>query len=116
MTPMANAWWSVTLRGAAALAAALLIAVQRQISAAQLPLLFGAYAIVDGALAIGGVIATGQCVCGALLLVQGLAGVTLGLASIYSPHAAALYMIAWALVIGSAEVFAGNHVGRTLAN
>jgi len=104
----------VTLRGAAALAVAMFIAIQRQVSATQLPLLFGAYALVDGVIATAGVIATGLCMCGALLLFQGVSGITLGMASLFDPHAAPLYMIVWALLIGCAEVFAGSHVGPML--
>lgn len=116
MTPVANAWWAVTLRGAAALALAVFVAVRMQISAAQLSLFFGAYALVDGVIATGAVIATGLCACGALLLIQGLSSVTLGMASIYAPQAAPLYMIAWALVIGSTEIFAGNQVECVLTD
>jgi uncharacterized membrane protein HdeD (DUF308 family) len=114
MTPMAYTWWAVALRGAAALALGVLIAVQTHVMAAQLPLLFGGYVLVDGALATGAVIAVGVCRCGALLLAEALSGVALGLASIYAPYATPfttpVYMITWALMIGGAEVFAGGQV------
>lgn len=114
MSTVAYTWWAAVLRGTAALVLALIIAVQAHISQATAPLLFGAYVLVDGVIAVGGVLAAGLGRCGGLLLTEGLTGITIGMASVFEPHTlpftTPLLMIVWALVIGGAEIFAGNHV------
>lgn len=121
MITVAHTWWAALLRGAAALALALVVVLQAHGLAAMAPLLFGTYVLVDGIIAVGGVLAAGLGRCGALLLTEGLTGITIGMASIYeSQHAAhfttPLFMIVWALVIGGAEIFAGGQVSYEMAN
>jgi uncharacterized membrane protein HdeD (DUF308 family) len=120
MITVAHTWWAAMLRGAAALALALIVAVHVHDPATGAPLLFGMYALVDGVIAMGGVLAAGLGRCGALLLTEGLAGITIGMASIYEPHAAPLttplFMTAWAVVIGGAEIFTGGQVGCEMRN
>ncbi|HEV8190896.1 MAG TPA: hypothetical protein VGP82_05360 [Ktedonobacterales bacterium] len=120
MITVARTWWAAVLRGAAALALALIVVVYAHGPATGAPLLFGTYVLVDGLIAVGGVLAAGLGRHGALLLTEGLTGITIGMASIYEPHAmpftTPLFMIAWALVIGSAEIFTGGQIGQEMPN
>jgi uncharacterized membrane protein HdeD (DUF308 family) len=120
MITVTDAWWATMMRGAAALTLALIVAVQAHVATAMAPILFGTYVLVDGIIAAGGMIAAGLGKCGVLLLIEGLTGITLGMASIYESHAMSfalpLFMIIWALVIGGSEMFTGGQVGSEMPN
>ncbi len=120
MITVTDLWWAVVMRGAAAVALALIVAVQAQVATAMALILFGTYVLVDGIIAAGGMVAAGLGKCGVLLLIEGLTGITLGIASIYESHAVSfalpLFMIIWALVIGGSEVFSGGQISSEMPN
>src|SRR6185437_11816015 len=118
MVAFSRTWWVAMMRGVAALIIALFVLVQPHISMKMATVALGAYILADSVIIVCGVvlgvIAAGLGVCGALLLAEILVGMTVALASLsetrtahYNVHAAQVPIIAWALVIGLAEVWTG---------
>ena len=123
MVAFARAWWVAMMRGVAALTIALFVLVQPHISMTRATVALGAYILADSVIIVFGVvcgaIAAGLGMCGALLLTESFVGMTMALASLsetrsapYNVHAAQVPIIAWALVIGIAEVWTGIQIGR----
>lgn len=123
MVAFARAWWVAMMRGVAALTIALFVLVQPHISMTRATVALGAYILADSIIivfgVVFGVIAVGLGMCGALLLTESLVGMTVALASLsetrtapHNVHAAQVPIIAWALVIGIAEVWTGIQIGR----
>jgi uncharacterized membrane protein HdeD (DUF308 family) len=102
-------WWAVGLRGLAALVFGVLALLWPGLTLVVLVALFGAYALVDGLLALGATVraATRHRAWG-LLLLEGLAGLALGLLTFVWPGMTALVLVyliaAWALITGVLEV------------
>ena len=103
-------WWVVLLRGIAAILFGLFTFFAPAISLAALVILFGAYAFVDGALAIASALRgrDRSSQPWGLLLLHGVAGIAAGLITLFMPGITALallYLIAsWALVTGVLEI------------
>lgn len=123
MVAFARAWWVAMMRGVAALTIALFVLVQPHISMTRATVALGAYILADSVIIVFGVvcgaIAAGLGMCGALLLMESFVGMTVALASLfeirsapYNVHAAQVPIIAWALVIGIAEVWTGIQIGQ----
>ena len=99
-------WWVVLLRGIAGILFGLLTFFAPAISLAALVILFGAYAFVDGVLAIATALRgrDSSSEPWGLLLLEGVAGIAAGLVTLFMPGITALallYLIAsWALVTG----------------
>src|SRR5438045_1450689 len=96
---LANRWWLVALRGLAGMAFGILTFVEPRSSLFALVLLFGAYAIVDGAFNVATALRSvedrrhwGW------LLFQGIAGIALGVLTFVWPAITALVLL---LVIAS---------------
>jgi uncharacterized membrane protein HdeD (DUF308 family) len=102
-------WWVVLLRGLAGVAFGILTFVQPGITLAALILLFGAYAIADGVLAIVAAFA-GRSTNDSwwMLLLAGIVGVLIGVITFTSPGVTALallfYIGAWAIAKGAIEI------------
>jgi uncharacterized membrane protein HdeD (DUF308 family) len=106
---LARNWWVVLLRGAAGGLFGFVTFVAPRISLAALVLVFGAYAFVDGTLAIVSAIRRrGPSERWWALLLEGVTGVAVGIATLVWPGITALgllYVIAaWALVTGALEI------------
>lgn len=114
-------WWAVMLRGVAGVLFGIVTFMAPGISLAALVLVFGAYAFVDGVFSIASAIrrhgATDQWW---LLLLQGVIGVLVGVATIVWPGITALvllYLIAfWALLTGVLEIAAAIRLRRAITN
>lgn len=106
---LARNWWAVFLRGAAGILFGVATFFAPQISLAVLVLVFGAYALVDGALAIVSAIRRrGTSDRWWVLLLEGLVGVAAGLVTFLLPGITALALLAliaaWALLTGALEI------------
>ena len=106
---LARNWWAVLLRGVAAILFGLITFVAPGISLAALVLLFGAYAFVDGVLAIASALGRR----GAeerwwVLLLQGIVSIIAALVTVFWPGVTALALLfviaAWAILTGVLQV------------
>jgi uncharacterized membrane protein HdeD (DUF308 family) len=102
-------WWALALRGVIAILFGLAALLRPGIALEALILLFGAYALVDGAFSIVGVFGgTRSETPRWLLLLEGIAGIAAGIIAFVLPVLTAftLYflIIAWAIVTGIAEI------------
>jgi uncharacterized membrane protein HdeD (DUF308 family) len=116
---LARNWWVIVLRGVGAVLFGLLAFYWPGLTLAALVLLYGAYALVDGALAVAWALVgrhPGPFPWGVLL--SGLAGVGMGLLTLAWPGVTALallYLIAaWAIVRGVFEIVAAIQLRREL--
>jgi len=116
---LARHWWVIALRGLAAVLFGVLAFVWPGMTLAVLVLLFGAYAVIDGILAIVAALRGGtdhRLVLG----LEGVVGVLAGLAAFVFPGLTALvllYIIAlWAVLTGVLEVVAAVRLRRTITN
>jgi uncharacterized membrane protein HdeD (DUF308 family) len=81
-----HTWWSLLIRGFAALALAVLLLILREISLSHMALLFFGYAMIDGVVNLAGAITAAQSHqrWGSLLL-EAIGGIAVGLISIAWP-------------------------------
>lgn len=98
-------WWLIVLRGLAALVFGLVAIFWPGISLAALVMLFGAYALLDGAITLGLALRlpTGDPGRG-ILMVTGIAGLLIGLVSVLWPQVTVTLLIyilaAWLVLFG----------------
>lgn len=117
---LARNWWVVALRGAAALIFGVLALVWPGITVLVLVALFGAYALVDGAFALGSAIFGRGRRGGSRgwLAVEGLAGIIIGILTFVWPGVTTLVLLwliaAWAVITGVLEVVAAMRLRREL--
>jgi len=116
-TVLTRNWWALALRGIFAILFGLAAFVIPGITLAVLVALFGAYAVVDGVLAIvAGVRAAERHERWWSLVLKGLAGIVAGVLAFIWPALTALallYLIAgWAIVTGVLEIVAAVHLHR----
>ena len=116
---LARHWWVIALRGVAAVLFGVLAFVWPGMTLAVLVLLFGAYALVDGVLAIVVAVRGGTDHRLAMGL-EGVVSVLAGLAAFVFPGLTALvllYIIAfWAILTGVLEVVAAIRLRRAITN
>lgn len=116
---LARNWWAVVLRGVCAILFGLAAFVWPGITLAVLILLYGAYALADGVLAvIWSLFARRQGAFPWGVLLAGLAAIVAGILTFLWPGLTALallYLIAaWALVRGVFEIIAAFHLRKEL--
>jgi uncharacterized membrane protein HdeD (DUF308 family) len=118
---LAQNWWAVVLRGVCAVIFGVGAFAWPGITLAVLVLVYGAYALVEGVLAVVWALSSRQP--GAFpwgVLLAGLAGVIIGVVTFLWPGVTALallYLIAaWAIVRGIFEIVAAVHLRRELDN
>ena len=118
---LAQNWWAIVLRGVCAVLFGVGAFAWPGITLAVLVLLYGAYALVEGVLAVAWALVgrqAGPFPWGVLL--AGLAGVAVGVVTFLYPGLtglALLYLIAaWAIVRGVFEIIAAFHLRKEIDN
>ena len=105
---LARNWWLVVLRGIAAIVFGVLAFVWPGLTLLTLVLLWGAYALIDGVLALAAAVMGGNPLPRWWLVVVGLAGVVAGLLTFAWPGITALVLLVfiatWAIVLGIFEI------------
>jgi uncharacterized membrane protein HdeD (DUF308 family) len=113
-------WWLILLRGICAVIFGLLTFVMPGITLLTLALVYGAYAIADGVLALVAAVKGGGTAPRWWLAVVGLLGIGAGAVAIVMPGLTALvllYMIAvWAVAIGVMQVIGAIRLRREIEN
>jgi uncharacterized membrane protein HdeD (DUF308 family) len=113
-------WWSLALRGLAAVAFGVIALVWPGLTLTALVLLFGFYVLFDGLATLASVITHRREREGVpwLLVLQGLAGVAVGIVTWAWPDVTALALLfliaAWAFVIGVLEIVAAVLLRREM--
>jgi uncharacterized membrane protein HdeD (DUF308 family) len=112
-------WWVVALRGLAAIVFGVLAFIWPGITLAVLVLFFGAYAILDGVLALYSAFRSrGEHLWGPL--VEGIVGIAAGIVAFVWPGITALallFVIAfWAIATGLLEVYGAIRMRRVIKN
>jgi uncharacterized membrane protein HdeD (DUF308 family) len=108
---LADNWWLLLLRGIAAIAFGILAFMWPVLTLLTLTLLWGAYAIADGVLALWGAIfgQGGQMGSRFWLAIVGVAGIIAGLLAFAWPGVTALVLLlfiaCWAIVIGLMQIW-----------
>jgi uncharacterized membrane protein HdeD (DUF308 family) len=118
---LARNWWLFLLRGIAAIAFGVLSLLWPGLSLVTLVLLFGAYALVDGVFALAaGIVGRGTAEFRWWLVLVGLLGVAVGIATILWPGLTALtllYFIAgWIVATGLLQIIGAIELRKTIAN
>jgi len=115
-------WWLVVVRGVAAILFGISAFIWPSLTLEVLVLLFGAYALVDGVFAIAAGV-SGAALSGSsrwFLVLEGIAGVIVGLITFFYPNITAtalLYLIgAWAIVTGVFEVIGAIQLRQVISN
>lgn len=116
---LARNWWMLAVRGAAAIVFGLCAFAWPRLTLAVLVVLFGAYAVVEGALSIGTGIGTRKTYDRWWVLVlQGALGVAAGFIVFAMPRLTALTLVyviaAWAIVTGVLQVIAAVRLHREI--
>lgn len=109
ITTLAQNWWTLALRGLAAVIFGILAYLWPDITFTVLVLFFGAYALWDGVFALIGAFRTA----GErrwMLILEGLVGIAAGIVTFIWPGAASLAILtiiaAWAIITGIFEIIA----------
>ncbi len=108
---LARNWWALALRGAAAIVFGIIALFWPPAAVAALVAVFGAYALVDGILNLVAAVRAGRSGqrWGALVF-EGIVSVLVGILTLFFPAVTALALVlfvaAWSLVTGVAEVVA----------
>jgi uncharacterized membrane protein HdeD (DUF308 family) len=112
-------WWLVALRGLAAIIFGLLAFIWPGITLSVLILFFGAYALVDGVVAIVVAVRSGGSNLWAPLL-EGIVGIAAGIVAFVWPGLTALALVfviaGWAILTGVLEVIAAIRVRNVINN
>jgi uncharacterized membrane protein HdeD (DUF308 family) len=114
-------WWMFAVRGAVAVIFGLLALVWPGQTLLALVLLFGAFALVDGFFAvIAGIAARRYFDRWWAVLLEGIAGIVIGLLTFFWPNITALVLVyfiaAWALITGIFEIVAAIQLRRVITN
>jgi uncharacterized membrane protein HdeD (DUF308 family) len=113
-------WWIVLLRGLAGICFGIITFIAPAISLAILVLVWGAYALADGILALVTAIRRRGEDRWWLFFVEGLVGIAAGVLTLIWPGLTAialLYLIAaWAIVTGALEIAAAIRLRKVIAN
>ena len=110
-----SSWWALVLRGIAAIIFGMLALIWPQLTLTVLVFLFGAYALVDGVLAIfAGIKSHAEYKHWWMLLAEGIVSVIVGVLAFVLPDLTALALLiliaAWAIVTGAFEIAAAIQI------
>ncbi|HEV2458713.1 MAG TPA: HdeD family acid-resistance protein [Ktedonobacterales bacterium] len=118
---LARHWWVVALRGLAAVVFGILALVWPRGALIVLIALFGAYALVDGVLAVFLAFQGRENNRNwGWLLIEGIAGILIGIITFRWPGVTAVVLLAfiavWAIITGAMEIFEAIELRRTINN
>ena len=117
---LAKNWWLLLLRGIAAIIFGLLAFAWPGLTLVTLILLYGAYALVDGVLAIIAAITGGVPGSRWWLAIVGLLGIVAGLVTFLTPGLTALVLLffiaGWAIVTGVFEIIGAIKLRKEIDN
>jgi len=121
VTILSRNWWVLLVRGLIAITFGVLTWMRPGLSLAALVLVFGAYALTDGVLAVWAAFAgRREHEHWAVLLIGGLIGVGVGLLTFLSPGITALavlfYIAVWAIAKGVLEIAAAIRLRKEIDN
>ncbi len=115
---MTNNWWSLLLRGLAAVAFGILVIVFPGLAISTFVILFAAYALVDGVFTILAAVRNRQQSRWWVYLLEGIVSVIAGILALAYPGITALvmlYLIAfWAVMTGVLEVWAAIQLRKEI--
>ena len=119
--PLARNWWLVALRGLAGMLLGIAAFVWPGLTLAVLVLLVGAYALVDGVFAlIAGIGMRHQLDRWWLIVLEGVAGIVLGVLTFVSPGTTVLVLLtfiaAWAIITGVFEIATALRLRQAIDN
>src|SRR5512139_3036178 len=114
-------WWMFAVRGVAAVIFGVLALIWPGQTLQALVLVFGAFALVDGIFAVfAGIAARGTFDRWWAVLLEGIAGVVIGLLTFFWPNITALVLLyfiaAWALITGIFEIVTAIQLRRVIKN
>lgn len=111
-------WWALLVRGIFAVLFGVLALFWPGITVLALTILFGAYALVDGVIALAGAFTGVEGESRAWLAVAGIFGIFLGLMTFAWPHVTALVLLlliaSWALITGILEIVGSIRLRKTV--
>jgi uncharacterized membrane protein HdeD (DUF308 family) len=117
---MARNWWVLALRGAFAILFGVVAWMWPGITVWALVILFGAYALVDGAIALYGAFRGVEGQSRGWLALTGVCGIVLGVVAMAWPgitgFALLMLIAAWAVVTGIFEIFTAFALRRQIDN
>jgi uncharacterized membrane protein HdeD (DUF308 family) len=119
--PLARYWWLLALRGVAAIIFGILALIVPGVTLLVLVSFFGAYALVDGVLAvITSLQHRAENNRWWVLLIEGLAGVAVGILTFVMPGITLIslyfFIAAWALITGVMEIIGAIRLRREIRN
>ncbi len=119
LSMLARNWWTFALRGLAAVTFGILALIWPEETLLALVLLFGAFALVEGILAvIAGIASRRYFESWWAVLLRGVLGILIGLLTFFWPNITALVLLyfiaAWALVTGIFEIVAAIELRRLI--
>jgi len=116
---LSQRWWAFALRGAFAILFGILALIWPGLTLLSLVFLFGAYALIDGIFAVAaGITSYGKNERWWALLLEGIAGIVLGLLTFFWPGMTALILLyfisAWAVITGILEIIAAIRLRKII--
>ncbi len=113
-------WWLILLRGVCAVIFGVLTFIWPGVTLLTLVLLYGAYALIDGAIAIWAAIVGGEPAPRWWLLIVGLLGIAAGLVTLLMPGVTALVLLFfiafWAILTGVMQIVGAIRLRKEIDN
>jgi uncharacterized membrane protein HdeD (DUF308 family) len=118
---MSRNWWILALRGVLAIIFGILAFIWPTITIGALAILFGAYVLVDGVFSVAaGISSRSETDRWWVALLEGLAGIIVGVLALIWPSVTALVLIyfiaAWALFTGIMEIVGAIRLRQQITN
>ena len=117
---LARNWWLILLRGVCAIIFGVLTFIWPGVTLLTLVLLYGAYALIDGAIAIWAAIVGGEPAPRWWLLIVGLLGIAAGLVTLLMPGVTALVLLIfiafWAILTGVMQIVGAIRLRKEIDN